>query len=230
MRILTFRHIPCEGLGLISSELQARGIGCDIVDLYRSGATLPRREDYDGLIVMGGPMSVNDGLPYLEFEKKTIAEAIAAGQPVLGICLGAQLIASALGALVYRNAVKEIGWFDVQFTPAASEDTLFRGTGPVETVFHWHGETFDMPAGATWLASSDACRHQAFRVGTGTYALQFHLEVTPEMIQDWCNEDANSADIREITTPIDPKRNVVRLREMSSLVFGRWCGLLAASR
>jgi len=229
MRILAFRHIPCEHLGLIARELEARGIGCEYADLYRPDAPLPNHSDFDGLIVMGGPMSVNDGLPYLELEKQAIAEAIAAGRPVLGVCLGAQLIASALGARVYRNSSKEIGWFDVRFTPEASGDALFAGARPTETVFHWHGETFDLPPGAVWLAHSGLTRHQAFRFGRATYGLQFHLEVTPPMIEDWCAQDVNCGDVRELDAPIDAWRNAARLEALSQQIFGRWCRLLSDS-
>ncbi|MGA9623052.1 MAG: hypothetical protein WBQ65_01170, partial [Bryobacteraceae bacterium] len=144
----------------------------------------------------------------------------------LGVCLGAQLIAKALGAKVYRNPVKEIGWFEIHFTGAAARDPLFAGVGPSETVFHWHGETFDLPPGAERLAYSEACRNQAFRFAAGVFGLQFHLEVTPAMIEDWSAQDANCGDVRELATPIDPRQNAARLALLSSVVFGRWCDLL----
>jgi GMP synthase (glutamine-hydrolysing) len=112
----------------------------------------------------------------------------------------------------------------------ARTDRLFAGLPDPELVFHWHGETFDLPPGAELLASSDACLHQAYRVGGNVYGLQFHLEVTPEMIADWCAQDANCGDIREIEAPIDPQRNAPRLRELSRQTFGRWCALIAGSR
>src|ERR1035441_8740413 len=146
-------------------------------------------------------------------------------QPILGICLGSQLIARALGAAVRRNPVKEIGWYDVRFTAGAGEDRLFRGLS-TETVFHWHGETFDLPPGAELLASSDLCRHQAYRIGERVYAIQFHLEVTPEMIADWCVQDENSGDVRELERAIDPSFHVPRLAALSALVFGRWGEIL----
>ena len=133
--------------------------------------------------------------------------------------VGAQLIAKALGSKVYRNPVKEIGWLQIHLTEAAARDALFAGIGLAETVFHWHGETFDLPPGAECLAYSDACRNQAFRAAAGVYGLQFHLEVTPAMIEDWCAQDANSGDI-------DPRQNAARLAVLSSIVFGRWCDLL----
>lgn len=229
MKVLTFRHVPFEHLGRIQEALEPRGIGVEYADLYRETAPLPTPDDYAGLILMGGPMSANDSLPHLQREMDWIAAAAARGQPVLGICLGAQLIAKALGGRVYRNAVKEIGWFDVEFTPHAARDPLFAGAGPRAKVFHWHGETFDLPPGATHLAWSAACRYQAFRVGRHVYGLQFHLEVTPEMIADWCLEDANCGDVRELTQPLDPHENAAIMDGLSRAVFGNWCDLLAAS-
>jgi GMP synthase-like glutamine amidotransferase len=225
-RVFVFRHVPFEDLGLIRAPLEERGISIEYAGLYRPGAPLPDITQAAGLIFMGGPMSANDDLPYLRQELKLIAQAIERRQPVLGVCLGAQLIARALGAKVYRNPVKEIGWFEIHFTGAAARDPLFAGVGPSETVFHWHGETFDLPPGAERLAYSEACRNQAFRAAAGVYGLQFHLEVTPAMIEDWCAQDANCGDVRELATPIDPRQNAVRLTALSSLVFGRWCDLL----
>jgi GMP synthase-like glutamine amidotransferase len=225
MRVLAFRHVPFEHLGLIADSLAERNIECRYVDLYDSDGD-PAADDAGGLIFMGGPMSVNDDLPYIRRELQLVKDAVAQGKPVLGVCLGSQLIAKALGGRVYKNPVKEIGWFDVGFTEAARADRLFAGLNGPELVFHWHGETFDLPAGAALLASSEACRHQAFRVGANVYGLQFHLEVTPEMIADWCQQDENCGDMREIAYPIDPQRNAPRLRELSRQVFGRWCELL----
>jgi GMP synthase-like glutamine amidotransferase len=230
VKILAFRHVPFEHLGRIQSALESRGIGFDYADLHGECASPPNPADYAGLIFMGGPMSVNDGLPYLEREMAWIAEAVERGQPVLGVCLGAQLIAKALGGRVYRNPVKEIGWFDIEFTPAAASDPLFASARPRERVFHWHGETFDLPHGAVHLAHSAACRHQAFRVGQKVYGLQFHLEVTPAMIADWCAQDSNCGDVRELAQPLDPCLNTARLDELSRAVFGTWCDLAAASQ
>ena len=218
-RVFAFRHVPFEDLGLIRAPLEERAISIEYADLYLPAAPLPDVTQAAGLIFMGGPMSANDDLPYLRQELHLISQAVARRQPVLGVCLGAQLIAKALGAQVYRNPVKEIGWFEIHLTAAAARDPLFVGVGPAETVLHWHGETFDLPPGAEWLAYSEACRNQAFRVGPGVYGLQFHLEVTPAMIEDWCTHDATCG-------PIDPHQNAPRLAALSSLVFGRWCDLL----
>ncbi len=226
MRVVTFRHVPFEDLGWIHHALEDCGIGVDFPDLFREGAAAPDITNAAGLIFMGGPMSANDPLPYIQQEIRWICQAVERGQPVLGVCLGAQLIAKALGARVYANPTKEIGWFDVHLTDAGREDALLSGLDDPETVFHWHGETFDLPQGASWLAYSERCRHQAFRIGSKVYGLQFHLEVTPEMIADWCLQDANCGDVRELESPLDPNLNATRLANVSRLVFGRWCSLL----
>ncbi len=226
MRVLAFRHIPHESAGRIQDVLQARGIGIEYVDLYRDGAQLPDPAAAAGLIFLGGPMSANDDLSYLREEMRIIRDARECGQPTLGICLGAQLIARAAGAQVYANPAKEIGWFDLHLTEEGAADPMFAGAQRTETVFHWHGETFDLPPAAAWLAYSERCRHQAFRLGASVYGLQFHLEVTPEMIADWCRQDANCADLRELDSPPDPSREAGRLQTLSAAVFGRWCDLL----
>ncbi len=154
MKVLAFRHVPFEHVGLIAPPLAARGIAIDYADLYRDAAPPLEPERYDGFIFMGGPMSVNDPLPYLQQEMRWIEQAARRGQPLLGVCLGAQLIAKAMGARVYRNPVKEIGWFEIEFTAEGARDPLFAGAGARELVFHWHGETFDLPSGAVHLAGS----------------------------------------------------------------------------
>lgn len=221
MHVLAFRHVPFEHLGMIAPALEERGIAWRYADMFDRSGTPPGWESAAALIFMGGPMSANDDLPFIHEELRLIERAVALGKPVLGICLGAQLIARALGARVYRNPVKEIGWAPVTWRDEARTDPLFRGLSAPEVLFHWHGETFDLPAGAAWLASSGACPHQAFRAATA-YGLQFHLEVTPEMIACWCAEDANAADVGELAAPVDPNANSARLAELSSRVFGRW--------
>lgn len=230
MSVVALRHVPFEHLGLIAESLASRSIDWHYVDLQDNPEGAAEAVAADGLIVMGGPMSANDPDPYLAQEREIIVRAVESGKPVLGVCLGAQQIARAMGARVYKNSVKEIGWFPVRWTEPAARDTVFHGlTGP-ETVFHWHGETFELPAGAEWLAYSAGCRHQAFRLGKKVYGIQFHLEVTPAMISDWCQQDSNEGDMQEVETPIDPNHNAVRLRELSDLIFGRWAGLLSADR
>jgi GMP synthase-like glutamine amidotransferase len=226
MSMLVFRHAPYEHLGLIGPALEAAGLEYEYVDLPPDANRPLDMEAARGLIFMGGPMSVNDDLDYVRREMDVIRQAERRGLPMLGVCLGAQLIAKALGARVYRNAVKEIGWFPVRWSEAAAEDALLAGLPDPATVFHWHGETFDLPEGAVRLASSGACRNQAFRRGANIYGLQFHLEVTPPMISEWLAEDANSADVREVAQPIDPEAGAAELARMAETVFGRWTALV----
>lgn len=178
MRVHYLQHVPFEGPGSIRRWLGAHGAKVSFTALYEGGA-LPKADDVDLLIVMGGPMSANDedAHPWLIAEKQLIGETIARGRRVLGICLGAQLVASALGARVYRNAVAEIGWFPVSVSEGGSAGLAVPDGA---RVFHWHGETFDLPPGATRLASTLGCLNQAFEVGPHVLGLQFHLEVTPE--------------------------------------------------
>lgn len=145
---------------------------------FFESTSLPKQSEFDLLVALGGPMSVNDEaqLPWLIDEKRFVRESVESGKPVLGICLGAQLIASSLGARVYPGAQKEIGWFPVHACTHQSHAFIF----PEKMdVFHWHGETFDLPPGAIHLARSEACPHQAFQIGARTIGLQFHLETTP---------------------------------------------------
>jgi len=190
MNVHVLQHVPFEGLGSIGPWLAARYAKLTMTSFF-ADASLPDVAGLDLIIALGGPMSVNDeaALPWLRSEKAFIHDAIQRGVAVLGICLGAQLIASALGARVYPNPVKEIGWFPIQTTDATSDTVPLPGNRPV---FHWHGETFDVPAGAIHLARSAGCSHQAFQLGHTVVALQFHLETTPENVHalvQHCPED-----------------------------------------
>jgi GMP synthase-like glutamine amidotransferase len=180
LKVHWLQHVPFEGLGSIAPWLEARHAQVSTTRLFEEAA-LPPVDDLDVLIVMGGPMSVNDLSlhPWLSAEKRFIAEAMERGTSVLGICLGAQLIAGALGARVYRNSLPEIGWFPIEKTGPTGPDGPARWLPDTCTVFHWHGETFDLPSGARPLARSKACENQAFTIGAHVIGLQFHLETTP---------------------------------------------------
>ncbi|TVQ28718.1 MAG: amidotransferase [Spirochaetaceae bacterium] len=205
-RAHVLQHVPFEGLGSIEPWLVAAGYSITWTRFFESEEP-PRSDDIDLVIALGGPMSVNDeaAYPWLRAEKRFVRDSIEAGTAVLGVCLGAQLIAAAMGARVYPNRHREIGWFPVERVqgdepeepgssapnrPAAGK--LSRALPDSFDAFHWHGETFDLPAGATHLARSDACEHQAFALGPSVVGLQFHLETTRESARslvDHCRDE-----------------------------------------
>ena len=176
------QHASFEGLGSIEPWLKSSGYHISNTRLFE-GEQLPDLEEISFLVIMGGPMSVNDEdeLPWLVQEKDFIRGAVETGKPVLGVCLGAQLIASALGARVYSNTIKEIGWFQVQGL-LSHDPATFCFPQAVE-VFQWHGETFDLPQQAVHLARNLNCENQAFQIGETVIGMQFHLETTPRSAQ-----------------------------------------------
>lgn len=177
MRAHYLQHVPFEGLGSIEPWLKMSGYEISRTPFFES-AELPDINEFDILIVMGGPMSVNDDsrFPWLLKEKHFIRRAIEQRKPVLGVCLGAQLIANAMGARVYKNQFKEIGWFPVQGV-APYDSHVFSFPTSIDA-FHWHGETFDLPPDAVRIARSECCENQGFQLGPSVIALQFHLETT----------------------------------------------------
>ncbi len=174
-----FQHVPFEGPGAIGTWATRSGhrLSCT---RFCDGDPLPALEDVDWLVVMGGPMNIHDerAYPWLRREKHFIESAIQARRIVLGVCLGAQLIADVLGARVYANRFKEIGWFPIQRTPEAATTRAGSALPEEIEVFHWHGDTFDLPSGAVHLARSEACANQAFVYRDRVVGLQFHLEAT----------------------------------------------------
>lgn len=218
--LLVLRHEPFEHLGHFAEILDRRGAGY----LYHDLGEPFSNEEYQGVIAMGGPMSANDDLPGLRDELELLVDGLRKSLPLLGICLGAQLIAKALGAKVYRNEEPEIGWEPVRLTEAGRNDPLFGAFSSPETFFHWHSETFDLPAGAEWLAHSEKCKHQAYRYGRSVYGIQFHPEITPEMIADWCDQPVNCGDVAALQAPIDPYRH--NPRPAAERMFEAWLNLL----
>ncbi len=177
-------NAPFEGPGYITDWMKDHGYDMEIWELYESPST-PAVEDIDLLVVMGGPMSVCQGeeYPYLAGEKQLIKACIRRRRKVLGICLGAQLVAHALGGKVTKNRQKEIGWFTVYPDVDAADHEILSALPGSFTPFHWHGETFGLPEQASLLGSSEACRNQGFLYGHHVLALQFHLEITPQIIE-----------------------------------------------
>jgi GMP synthase-like glutamine amidotransferase len=186
MRLHYFQHAGHEGLGTIEEWARKRDWKITKTLLY-AGDTMPHLDAIDWLVVMGGPMSVNDEptLPWLKQEKRFIASAIAQGKTVLGFCLGSQLIANALGATVRRNKYKEIGWFDVEMTESGLALKAFSRFPKRLKVFQWHGDTFDIPQKASLAATGETCRNQAVAFGERVIGIQFHLEVTQENVRQW---------------------------------------------
>ncbi|GHV12190.1 amidotransferase [Fibrobacterales bacterium] len=175
-----FQHLPFEDIYAIEPWLRERGFAICYTKFFNDDKP-PASNQYDFLIVLGGSMGVYDEaeFPYLALEKAAISDALAANKPVLGICLGAQLVAHCLGATVRKNPVKEIGWFSVESVPHASNAFEFPS---IAQVFHWHGDTFDIPNGAIRLAKSKRCQNQAFQYGHTVLAFQFHLEATRQSV------------------------------------------------
>lgn len=185
LRIHYLQHVPFEQPARIATWARRRGdtlAGCRLWQ----GQPFPSLPDFDWLVIMGGPMSVDDErvYPWLVEEKKLIERAVEAGKRVLGVCLGAQLLADVLGGKVYKNEHKEIGWFPVQVNQQAGPLRPFAGFPETFKAFHWHGETFDLPAGAIHLAQSVGCKNQAFAFGKAALGIQFHLEVTPDSVSE----------------------------------------------
>lgn len=199
MNVLIVKNITNEGPGTIEDYLKDRGINYTIADFSGCDATeenIPDIRTFTHLVIMGGPMAVyeSDGLPFLHYEVAMIRAFAKAGKSVLGICLGAQMIAHALGADVYKGQKQELGWDRVEITDVGMTDeafsTLAVNSAPVAEVFQWHGDTFDLPDKSVRIATSAAFENQAFRYGRNIYALQFHIEVTPEIIREWFDKES----------------------------------------
>jgi GMP synthase-like glutamine amidotransferase len=192
LRIHYFQHVAHEGIASIEEWIVNKGHSLTFTRFF-NGEKHPELNDIDWLIIMGGPMSVNDEklYPWLTGEKKFIRLAIESGKTVLGICLGSQLVSAALGARVYQNKEKEIGWFDIELNRDARADNLFSGMGSRLKTFHWHGDTFDLPENAIHLASSEGTRNQAYIYNGKVLAMQFHLEPTQSSLQQMIDEGRN---------------------------------------
>ena len=184
MKLHYFQHVPFEGLGNIEVWAKKHQASISSTRFFEKEIHKPS-SDYDFLVIMGGPMNVDEEniYPWLKEEKKWIAEAVHSGKKVLGVCLGAQLIAQVLGARVYKNAQKEIGWWPVELTTEAKLNSAFSVLPHTASVFHWHGDTFDLPSGCIRAAQSKACLNQAFFYGNHAVGLQFHMESTADTVK-----------------------------------------------
>ena len=238
-KLLVFQHSPREPLGVFDPMLRNAGFRIRYVNFSRQPDQRPDVSRYNGLVVLGGPMNVDqaDRFPHLTTEIAAIRDALARGIPILGICLGAQLLAAALGANVRPNSVREIGWYPLHPTGAAREDPLCRHLGDHQHVFQWHAYTFDLPPGAVHLASTPACPNQAFRFGDRAYGLQFHLEADEHLIQRWLHvpeyrSEADSAGPANHVEGIlrDTHDHAANALALSQRVFGEFIELLGWRR
>ncbi len=196
-RLLVFQHVAAEPLGTLDALIRARGHRARFVNFERDPDAVPAIDRYRGLVVLGGPMNVRDrvSLPHLQTELAVIGAALAQGKPVLGICLGAQLLAHALGARVHHNGVSEIGWHAVSTTAEGAQDPVLAPLSELQKVFQWHSYTFDVPSGAQLLATGETCRNQAFRHGDSAYGFQFHLEMDSRLIARWLELPRNQPEL-----------------------------------
>lgn len=198
-RLLVFQHVAAEPLGTLDRLIRRRGHRIRFINFERHPDAEPRVDRYRGLIVLGGPMNVEDQhhRPHLRTELKAIERALVQDKPVLGICLGAQLLAHVLGAPVHRNAQPEIGWYALETTAHGALDPVLAALGPACPVFQWHSRTFDLPGGASQLARTGTCEQQAFRYGRAAYGFQFHLEMDQPLIERWLSTPAYRQELAE---------------------------------
>ncbi len=229
--VSVLQHTACETLGTLEDVLRRNQIRFNYIETHK-GNTVPKEMgDASGLIVMGGPMGVYEdtAYPFLRDEMRLIESALKAGVPVLGVCLGSQLLAAVLGAEVKKGERKELGWHEVALTDDAAKDSLFSSATSNFWPFHWHGDVFSLPARAVRLASSQQTVNQAFRYGRNAYGILFHLEVTAaqitQMLVDFADElQQAGGDPREIER--QTSAYLPELQSIASGVFGRWASLV----
>jgi GMP synthase (glutamine-hydrolysing) len=220
MNALIIKHVDIEGPGLIEYCLKQIKISYQILCLD-ADIHLPKLDDFTHIIILGGPMNVyeEDRYPFLRKEDLFIKEAIQRGKFILGICLGAQLIAKALGAKVSKAPVKEIGWYDVSLTRIGSRDPLFSNLPKRFPVFQWHEDTFEIPKAGKLVATSSLVPHQAFRYGDNAYGLQFHLELTEDMIQEWM--ETYEEEFRSVQNSLFSKTEILTETEIKIETYTR---------
>ena len=229
--VIALQHVSCEHPGTLGDVLQRRGVHVSSVRVHEGDAIPPDLEPARGLIVMGGPMGVYeaDRFPHLRGELRLIERALHDDVPVLGVCLGSQLLAAALGARVYSAGQSEIGWYDVRLDAAAHHDALWKDIAGRFSALHWHGDVFDLPSQSVSLASSAMTEHQAFRWGERAYGLLFHLEVSRPHVQEMVRtfgDELGPARVSSILAGID--NHIDSLESLGSLIFDRWADLVLA--
>lgn len=229
--VLVLQHTPSENLGTIEDSLRGHQIGFEYIETYAGKSVPTDLAGKAGLIIMGGPMGVYEQaqFPFLPDELRLIESTLAQEKPILGVCLGSQLLASALGAEVKPGAKKELGWHAVTLSEAASRDALFAGVSTEIWAFHWHGDVFSLPRQAVGLASSKQTVHQAFRYGQNAYGILFHMEVTQaqisQMLVDFA-EDLLGAGGDATAIAAGAQQHLPELTKIAEMIFGRWASLL----
>ena len=226
--VAIFRHAAAEGPGYLAEFFDARSIPWQMISIDAGDAVPQSADAYAGLVFMGGPMSVNDDLPWIAQAEALIRDAVAKDIPLLGHCLGGQLISKALGGTVSRNPVKEIGWGEVT---VADNDIAHEWFGEVGrfNAFHWHGETFTLPQGATHLLSSAYCTNQAWAIGKHL-ALQCHVEMAGQMIREWCEIGADEMLAARDSPGVQPVGEILRqmevdlprLHQVAARLYSKW--------
>ena len=225
--ILIFRHVSHEGPGYLETFLQRHDLGFTLISVDAGEAVPASLTDVSGLVFMGGPMSVNDDLPWIPQEISLIQQALDRDLPILGHCLGAQLIAKALGEAITPNDPPEIGWLPVTIVDQAAGNGWLQALPAEFEVFHWHGETFSLPTGAQRILSSSHCQNQGFSIGK-TLALQPHVEMTAELVRLWIEKDAAALHHPTVTvqTPAQMTeqldRRIQRLQQIADGFYGHW--------
>jgi GMP synthase (glutamine-hydrolysing) len=238
-KILVCQHVPYEILGTLNPLFKSQGCRIRYLNFGRHPDAKISLEGYHGLVILGGPMNVDQEsrYPHLTHEMELIEQALKKDLPILGICLGAQLIAKVLGAEVRPNSAKEIGWHPVDRSPESRDDPVFAHFAERENLFHWHSQTFDLPSGAAHLASSQLCANQAFRHGDKVYGFQFHLEVDEPMVERWLIVPYHQQELEQLKGRVDPEEirrlnrvHMQRLNELSRKTFGEFIKLLGIEK
>ena len=234
-RILVFQHVAAEPLGTLDPLIRERGHRIRFVNFERQPDAEPNVDRYRGLIVLGGPMNVEDQAhrQHLRTELRAIERMLAQGKPVLGICLGAQLLAHALGSPVQRHDEPEIGWYGLKTTDAGRRDPVLAPVGDGMPVFQWHRYRFEVPQGASHLARTDGCEPQAFRYGDNAYGFQFHMEMDEPLIERWLANPAYQAELAELGPATDEaairaqtRQHIAAMQAQANAVFNNFLDLV----